>query len=53
MTYLVIAPILLPALAACGYALFGWRGASAWLGVTTGPLNSLLGAAAIIAGATP
>ncbi|WP_248961476.1 proton-conducting transporter transmembrane domain-containing protein [Sphaerisporangium perillae] len=32
MTLLMIAPILLHVLAACGYAALGWRPATAWLG---------------------
>lgn len=51
MTYLVIAPILLPALAACGYALFGWRAATAWLGAAAAA--GLLACAVALTAAAP
>jgi hydrogenase-4 component F len=48
MTYLVIVPIALPALAALGYAVFGWGRATAWLGAVAmaGLLASALALAA-------
>lgn len=32
MDLLVVAPVLFPVLAACGYAVFGWNHLTAWLG---------------------
>ncbi|MEU8272336.1 proton-conducting transporter membrane subunit [Sphaerisporangium sp. NPDC049002] len=50
MSLLVIAPILFPLLAALGYAVFGWRAVTAWLGA--GAAAGSLGCAVALAVAT-
>ncbi|MFC4532713.1 proton-conducting transporter membrane subunit [Sphaerisporangium dianthi] len=47
MTLLMITPVLVHVLAACGYAVFGWRPATAWLGAvaSAGTLASAIGIA--------
>ncbi|MCW2877225.1 MAG: hypothetical protein JWQ95_1325 [Sphaerisporangium sp.] len=46
----MISPVLFPLLAACGYAVFGWRAATAWLGALAAA--GQLGAAVTLAVAT-
>ncbi|GIH71257.1 proton-conducting transporter transmembrane domain-containing protein [Sphaerimonospora thailandensis] len=51
MTLLVGAPVLLPALAGCLYAVLGWRPATAWLGAVAaaGSLAAAIALAAVTA----
>lgn len=51
VTLLVVAPVLLPVLAGCLYAVFGWRPATAWLGAVAaaGSLAAAIALAAVTA----
>ncbi|MGW4963691.1 proton-conducting transporter transmembrane domain-containing protein [Nonomuraea sp. NPDC004186] len=48
MTFAVLAPVLAPLLAACGYAVLGWNKVTAWLGALAA--GALLASAILLSG---